>query len=447
MNKKIGIAFTLGIIIGAFFCGMYFTNKDSTPKTIYAARTTNENSPDEIPLEENIILSSETYIPWDSDTVYNGGDEVVYKNKIYRAKWWTQGEKPDNSDVWEDTMQTVNTPSNDTDSNDKNSNDKNSNVANSDNTNTDKKENSNTSKNTKFKAVGYFPSWKPAESKNLRYDVLTHIIYAFAIPKEDGTLRPLDNPDTAKKIIKEAHKNGVKVLLAIGGWSYNDIPLEPTFVSATKNDKKYKAFANQIIKMCDTYGFDGIDMDWEHPRVDDKSAKQYEKLMLYLGKKLHKKGKLLTSAVISGVSADGNIYYDAAAHSDKVLKAVDWINVMAYDGGDGERHSTYKFAVNCAKYWKNTRKMPSKKVVLGLPFYARPSWASYGDILAADKNAWKSDHTKFNGMDVYYNGISTIKKKTTYAKKNLGGVMIWEVTQDSSNKSKSLLTAIKSILK
>ena len=31
-----------------------------------------------------------------------------------------------------------------------------------------------------------------------------------------------------------------------------------------------------------------------------------------------------------------------------VLNAVDFINVMAYDGGDGERHSSYQFAVHCA---------------------------------------------------------------------------------------------------
>lgn len=65
-----------------------------------------------------------------------------------------------------------------------------------------------------------------------------------------------------------------------------------------------------------------------------------------------------------------------------MLNAVDFINVMAYDGGDGEQHSSYQFAVDCGLYWKDTRGLPAHKVVLGVPFYARPSWADYGAILA-----------------------------------------------------------------
>lgn len=68
--------------------------------------------------------------------------------------------------------------------------------------------------------------------------------------------------------------------------------------------------------------------------------------MLALFERLHAQGKLLTAAVLSRVTADGNIYYDAAAQTNAVLNAVDFINVMAYDGGDGERHSSYQFAVN-----------------------------------------------------------------------------------------------------
>ena len=47
-----------------------------------------------------------------------------------------------------------------------------------------------------------------------------------------------------------------------------------------------------------------------------------------------------------------------------------------------------------------------------------------------------------SGMDVWYNGISTIEKKTAYARDNLGGIMIWELTQDTDDSGKSLLSAI-----
>lgn len=31
---------------------------------------------------------------WSAEIVYTGGEEVVYGGKLYRAKWWTQGEIP-----------------------------------------------------------------------------------------------------------------------------------------------------------------------------------------------------------------------------------------------------------------------------------------------------------------------------------------------------------------
>lgn len=45
-------------------------------------------------------------------------------------------------------------------------------------------------------------------------------------------------------------------------------------------------------------------------------------------------------------------------------------------------------------------------------------------------------------MEVYYNGVDTITDKTLYAKENLGGIMIWELTQDTQDADKSLLQAI-----
>lgn len=366
---------------------------------------------------------------WESTAVYTEGDTVSFQGRRYRAKWWTQGEQPDRSDVWEDLGILDGEPVQ---------------PEGVDSAPVDASEPQNTEL-ADFKVVGYYPSWKPDKLNSVDFGVVTHVCYAFAIPTVDGGLRDLENPETAKTLIRSAHNNGAKVLLSVGGWSYNDTPLENVFMEATADDAKLQRLVESILAMCEEYGFDGVDMDWEHPRVDGTSASQYEALMLALSKRLHAKGKLLTAAVLSGATADGNIYYDAAAHTNVVLNAVDFINIMAYDGGDGERHSQYQFAVDCGTYWKEARGLPAYKVVLGVPFYARPSWADYGTILASVPNAYSKDHVSYNGMEVYYNGMDTIAAKTRYAKENLGGVMVWELTQDTPDKSKSLLQVIGNV--
>ncbi|UFJ39134.1 fibronectin type III domain-containing protein [Brevibacillus humidisoli] len=40
------------------------------------------------------------YPAWSSSEVYTAGDRVTYNGIIYEAKWWTQGEQPDQSGEW-----------------------------------------------------------------------------------------------------------------------------------------------------------------------------------------------------------------------------------------------------------------------------------------------------------------------------------------------------------
>lgn len=443
------IYFLLGLLLGAAVTGTavtgYYKKCSRTPVRVDTEKSfekeesdievpdeseeKSENFEEKVQGKEQKVENSE-WNAWDSSAIYVGGDEIEYQGKVYRAKWWTQNEEPGKMDVWEDLMISAEKPADFEEEEDLSQNF----VPRSD-----------VAKSENFKVVGYFPSWSEKTDK-IQYDVLTNINYAFAIPKADGTLMPLENEQIAKKIISNAHENHVEVFIAVGGWSYHDVPLESTFMEATETEAKRTSLVNSIVQMCEQYGFDGVDMDWEHPRVDGASAKQYENFMLELSDVLHEKGKKMSSAVLSGATPDGNIYYDAAAHSDKVLNAVDWINVMAYDGGDGERHSSYEFAVDCGKYWTKTRKLVPEKVILGVPFYSRPGWASYDSILQQVPDAWENDHVDFNGMDVWYNGCKTMEDKTNYALENLGGIMIWEVSQDSSSE-KSLQTTIGKTVK
>lgn len=301
-----------------------------------------------------------------------------------------------------------------------------------------------------FKVIGYAASWQP-DAGNVHYDKLTHINYAFAIPTADGGLRPLDNPALARELVEKGHANGVKIMISVGGWEYQNVPLAQTFIDGTDTPEKIEKLADAIVALVEEYDFDGADIDWEHPRISDGSYKPYEALICTLSPKLHAKGKLLSCAIIGGVDPAGRtgrtdlngvpITDTSDGLTDRALKEFDFINIMCYDGGTGEYHSPYSYAELSGAYWRDARSIPGEKLTLGVPFYGRPGGA-YKNILAAVPEAYKSDTCMVDGAMAYYNGVPTIRRKTRYAMENLGGVMIWELSEDVSDPATSLLCAI-----
>ena len=52
-----------------------------------------------------------------------------------------------------------------------------------------------------------------------------------------------------------------------------------------------------------------------------------------------------------------------------------------------------------------------------------------------------------DGEHLWYDGIPMVTRKSQYVKdQKLGGVMIWEITQDATSASASLLNVINAIL-
>ena len=274
------------------------------------------------------------------------------------------------------------------------------------------------------RVVGYFPTWQ-GDVSSIQYDKLTHINYSFLLPTAQGGLTGLSSGDTRlKSLVQTAHARGVKVSIAVGGWmDGNDAPFEQLAANATART----TFVNNLLAFVDQAGLDGVDIDWEWPEAGT-SSQNYGALMKQLGTALHGKGKLLTTAVL----ATGGDGIPASAFSD-----ADWLNIMAYDMGTP--HSSYDIAVQSLDYWLG-RGLPKAKAVLGVPFYGKNSSNgayTYAQLVGMDAQAPNKDVV--NG--IYYNGIPTIKSKTQLALQRGGGVMIWEISQDTSG-STSLLNAI-----
>lgn len=82
-----------------------------------------------------------------------------------------------------------------------------------------------------------------------------------------------------------------------------------------------------------------------------------------------------------------------------------------------------------------------EQAVLGVPFYSRPTYYTYSQLVAMDPANANRDCTTVSGVQQCYNGIPTITRKTQWAMANAGGMMNWELSQDTTG-STSLVTAI-----
>ncbi|GGM38680.1 glycosyl hydrolase family 18 protein [Dactylosporangium sucinum] len=277
-----------------------------------------------------------------------------------------------------------------------------------------------------FKSVGYMPSWAGSATA-IQYSKLTHINYAFILPNSNGSLQGLDNPSKLQQIVSLGHAAGVKVSIAVGGWNDgNDSGFEGMAGNATART----AFVNNIVNLVNQYNLDGVDIDWEYPDPGT-SGNNYTALMSQLSTAMHSRGKLLTAAVVSeGGTANGV--------QPAVFGYVDWLNIMAYDGGSP--HANYDWAINSVNFWKG-RGLPASKAVLGVPFYSRPNYYTFADLVARDPANANRDCTTVNGSNECYNGLPTIRRKTQWAMANAGGIMNWELSQDATG-ANSLVSAI-----
>ena len=109
----------------------------------------------------------------------------------------------------------------------------------------------------------------------------------------------------------------------------------------------------------------------------------------------------------------------------------------------GARHSTYEQAVADLQKFIDAG-IPRGKLILGIPFYGRKITAPYEETTYAEIIERYHPVPNVDEVDgIFFNGIETVQLKTCHAmSENIGGVMIWELAQDTMDKT-SLLAAIK----
>ncbi|MBT1708422.1 discoidin domain-containing protein [Fulvivirgaceae bacterium PWU5] len=292
------------------------------------------------------------------------------------------------------------------------------------------------------KVVGYVPNWIDINSyaNTLDYSKVTHLNIAFENANSSGNL---SFNSAGNNLITRAHANNVKVLVSIGGGSASEDANQRNIYFNLISASQRAAFIQKLTAYVTAHNLDGLDIDLEGPAING----DYGDFIRDLANALHPMGKIITAALSEG--------YGGTNVPTATLQHFDFINIMAYDAtgpwnpNAPGQHSSYAYAQNAITYWQG-RGLPVAKTVLGVPFYGwgfgaafRNGDYSYSELVNTYAGAENQDQV---GSTIYYNGIPTIKAKTTLALQRGAGVMIWHLAADATG-AKSLLLAIDQVIK
>jgi chitinase len=270
----------------------------------------------------------------------------------------------------------------------------------------------------------------------------------------------------------------LKTLISVGGWTWSE-----RFSDVALTEQSRTIFAESALQFLLNYGFDGVDLDWEYPvgggeadninRPEDKQnfTLLLKKIRETLDAQSAKDGKTYLLTIAAGAGSS----YAANTELNLIHQYVDYIQLMTYDihGSwdsitgmnaplyrDPESGFSWEWSVQDTIRLFLNQGVPANKLIMGIPFYGRAynqvtnhnnglyqsftgggSALSYANLEANYVNNngftryWEPDSKVpwlFNGSQfISYDDTESIGYKTSFIKANsLGGVMMWELSQD-----------------
>lgn len=258
-------------------------------------------------------------------------------------------------------------------------------------------------------------------------------------------------------MIDRGNQNYVKKYndLGIDVWAYLDNSFDPDIThEALSNENTRKKIINKSLELCKKYGMKGINIDFEHTKIDDRD---YITDFVREFRQAAGEEFIITVDVTPQISADVTKEpYDRKA----LAEIADYIVVMAYDQHWGSSDK----AGSVAQYkWVEGsvnvlfRNIPNKKMILGVPLYTR-IWKEDGGkvtsktismdevarIIASKglKPVWDKESQQNyieyqeNGADykIWIEDANSLEKKVSLVNKyNLAGVGSWRLGFETSN--------------
>ena len=301
------------------------------------------------------------------------------------------------------------------------------------------------------------------------------------------------------KELKERHPH-LRTLISVGGWTGSG-----RFSDAVASEQGRRQFVASCVEFFLTRWpgvFDGIDIDWEYPvcgglpengcRPEDRRNctllfRELRRQLDALGAQTSRR-YLLTAAMPAGHARPAGCF--ELRESAAIL---DWVNVMTYDMDGSARSGLTNFNAPLRPTREDPRTpvereaasvegtvrvfeeegVPRERIVVGVPFYGRrftgvpadnnglyqPFTGTKSVAYHAVISDYLPTYRRFrhpeadvpwlydagSGTMLSYDDSTSIARKTDYViAEGLGGVMIWELSDDDADQS--LLTAISSRL-
>ncbi len=306
--------------------------------------------------------------------------------------------------------------------------------------------------------IGYWQNWSDANSPYIQLDQIDSryniIDIAFAVPHSGTDYQMEFVPDqvsqsTVLSQIQTLQSHGKKVIISIGGAT------APISLSSNTERDVFISTMNSIIN---TYGFDGIDIDFEGSSISvsggtiSSPTDQPIIRLIYAIKQImsdyysaHGKRLLLTMApetafVQGGMSAYGGIWGAYLPVIEALRDSIEILHVQLYNSGsmygiDGGIYTqgTADFIVAMTEaviHGFNTlggtfTGLPASKVAIGLPACSN---AAGGGFTVIDTVKAAIDYLRGNGPKP---GYYTLTQAGGYP--TLRGMMTWSINWDAVN--------------
>ncbi|KAG9123114.1 hypothetical protein FRC07_000217 [Ceratobasidium sp. 392] len=260
------------------------------------------------------------------------------------------------------------------------------------------------------RVIGYYESWagtRPCDQWDpsmISASQITHLNFAFALIDDANHIVPATSGDTAQyrqaMSLKDSNPD-LKIYISVGGWAFNDPgPTQKRFSNVASSSANRATFISSCLQFMKTYGFDGIDIDWEYPVDDLRGGVPADKANLVSLLKEFR-AAISSSGTPYGLTITTPSSYYYLRHFDvaEIAKWIDWFNHMTYD-----LHGV----------WDKDSK------------YLGPYINSHSNLTEIDIS-----------MDLFWrNNIPPNKIKLDYANKlGLGGMLIWAIDQDDGDYS------------